>query len=253
MRRTTQAAIAALALLLQALPAHAQDRSRSGRARLELSFDHGAGGSTEGPYGELAADLRLHTPEGFGAVLRTGIASNLLSYAFAIDLGVAQRFDLVAFDHVGLQLSVAGGPSIGEGPFDRGRVGAFGGWGMLHADLWYRNFFVSERDVLVFQGVLDTYIPPPIANPFALSLGLDLAGAALDGPFTSRPLTRDMALVGGRHLPAGLRANQGARTRVTVQLAEDGLEDGHEVMFQRPDARAMLTRFLRDMSARSPR
>ena len=62
-----------------------------------------------------------------------------------------------------------------------------------------------------------------------------------------------MRLVGGRHLSAGLRANQGARTRVTVQLAEDGLEDGHEVMFQRPDARAMLTRFLRDMSARSPR
>lgn len=143
MRRTTPAAIAALALLLQTLPAHAQDRSRSGRARLELSFDHGAGGSTEGPYGELAADLRLHAPEGFGAVLRTGIASNLLSYAFAIDLGVAQRFDLVAFDHVGLQLSVAGGASIEEGPFDRGRVGAFGGWGMLHADLWYRNFFVG--------------------------------------------------------------------------------------------------------------
>ncbi|HBQ17508.1 MAG TPA: hypothetical protein DEF51_42395 [Myxococcales bacterium] len=126
-------------------------------------------------------------------------------------------------------------------------------WAGEPADPMVYGRHLSDRDILVFQGVLDTYIPPPIANPFALSLGLDLAGAALDGPFTSRPLTRDMALVGGRHLPAGLRANQGARTRVTVQLAEDGLEDGHEVMFQRPGARAMLTRFLRDMSARSPR
>ena len=143
MRRTNQAAIAALALLLQTAHAHAEDRSRSGRARLELSFDHGVGGSTEGAYGELAADLRLHAPEGFGAVLRSGLASNVLSYAFAIDLGVAQRFDLVAFDHVGLQLSVAGGASIGEGPFDRGRDGAAAAEGFPLAHLGARPIYLG--------------------------------------------------------------------------------------------------------------
>ncbi|MEZ4335476.1 MAG: hypothetical protein R3B82_02515 [Sandaracinaceae bacterium] len=39
---------------------------------------------------------------------------------------------------------------------------------------------LGDRPVLVFQGLVDTYILPPIANPVALSLDLELGGAALD-------------------------------------------------------------------------
>ena len=35
---------------------------------------------------------------------------------------------------------------------------------------------VRARHVLMFQGIVDTYILPPIANSTSLSLGLDLAG-----------------------------------------------------------------------------
>lgn len=84
--------------------------------------------------------------------------------------------------------------------------------------------------VLVIQGVLDTYIPPPISNPMALSVGATLAGPALDGAYTPR-IEDDLAL-----RPAG--------TATLVQFEEDGIEDGHEVLFQREDARARLRSFL---------
>lgn len=125
------------------LTASAQDRSRSGRARLELALDHGYGGSSEGGYGEIAADLRLSAPNGIGAVLRTGLATQLFSNALGVDLGVAYRVDLAASDHVGVQLGGALGPSLSYGPFDGGWVVAYGGWAMLHLDLWFRNFLVG--------------------------------------------------------------------------------------------------------------
>ena len=39
------------------------------------------------------------------------------------------------------------------------------------------------------------------------------------------------------------------QTAVVVQLAEDGVEDGHEVMFQRPEAPPMYACFLADVAA----
>lgn len=110
---------------------------------MELAFDHGYGVSTEGDYAELGADLRLWAPFGLGVVLRTGVASNGMSTAAAADLGVGYRLDLVAIDHVGLQLAGVLGPSLAHGPFDHGKVAAFGGFAMLHLDFWYRNFFVG--------------------------------------------------------------------------------------------------------------
>ncbi|MCA9607311.1 MAG: hypothetical protein KC619_17015 [Myxococcales bacterium] len=141
MQRRTLAALAALALLPTL--GHAQDRSRSGRARLELAFDAGYGPSSEDAFGVVAADLRLHTPDGLGAVIRSGLATQIFSNAVAIDLGVAYRLDLVAADHAGLQLGGAIGPSLAHGPFDRGDVVAAGGFAMLHLDFWYRNFLVG--------------------------------------------------------------------------------------------------------------
>jgi len=92
-------------------------------------------------------------------------------------------------------------------------------------------------DVLMVQGIVDTYILPPMANATSLSHHLDLAGDALDvsHPDLSgfRPLSDLLGLVGGRSidLPAAANAD-GGRTAVVVQHAEDGIEDGHEVWFQ---------------------
>ncbi len=93
---------------------------------------------------------------------------------------------------------------------------------------------VRDRDRLVFQGVRDTYIPPPIANPTALALGLEPEGPALVTA-ADRGAARDLALSPSQASPT---------VRALVQLPEDGIEDGHEVFFQQPAARARLVRFL---------
>jgi hypothetical protein len=137
--------ISILALVLAAgapRTAHAQDRTRSGRARMELAFDHGLGWSGEASgdiHLELATDLRVYSPEGIGAAVRIGVASTGLSTALAADLGLAARFDLFAREHHGVQLGLGVGPSIARGPFDRGDVLALGGWAMVHLDFWFRN------------------------------------------------------------------------------------------------------------------
>jgi len=135
------ALLAALAILTST--AGAQDRTTSRRARLELSFDHGYGFSTEGSFIELAADLRLLSPDGIGVALRTGSAVQGLSNAHVIELGIAGRLNLFSLPHVGLQLGGAIGPSLACGPFDGGDVRAYGGWASLHLDLWHRNLFVG--------------------------------------------------------------------------------------------------------------
>jgi hypothetical protein len=93
-------------------------------------------------------------------------------------------------------------------------------------------------DLLVFQGIVDRYILPPIANALQVALGLDLAGDPLDEDLDYRPLSADLALVGRRLLPLPIGWNRGGpdhpRTAVVVHHAEDGVEDGHEAAFQDP-------------------
>ena len=104
------------------------------------------------------------------------------------------------------------------------------------------------RHVLMLQGITDTYILPPMANATSLSYGLDLGGPALD---SSAPDLASFASLGERlpmssgeaiALPA--QGNQGGATRVVVQHAEDGIEDGHEIIFQSDAAKAQYRCFL---------
>jgi hypothetical protein len=96
--------------------------------------------------------------------------------------------------------------------------------------------------VLMEQGIVDHYIMPPIANAASLSLRLDLAGTPFDG--SNPELTADGTatleselLFSKRSqipLPAsGNRIVGGNRvTAVVIQHPGDGVEDGHEVVFQ---------------------
>ncbi|MBI4954866.1 MAG: hypothetical protein HY908_22785 [Myxococcales bacterium] len=98
----------------------------------------------------------------------------------------------------------------------------------------------APRHVLMIQGIVDTYILPPIANATSLSLGLDLAGEALDASSPEladfRSLGELLRYSGGAAiaLPASGNRVVGAHaaTAVVRQHLEDGVEDGHEVMYQ---------------------
>ena len=100
----------------------------------------------------------------------------------------------------------------------------------------------SPRHVLMVQGIVDDYILPRIANSTSLSIGLDLAGPEHDTE--SDPRLVDQLTVGpllslvdrsSIALPAAsnIESNDGRRaTAILTQHLEDGLEDGHEVLFQ---------------------
>jgi len=110
-------------------------------------------------------------------------------------------------------------------------------WNIGHGD--------DPRQVLMVQGIVDSYILPPMANAMSLSAGLDLAGPVLDADHAElgafRPLEELLYLVDGAavDLPAG-----GEHTALVVQHAEDGIQDGHEVLFQLPGPRHQLRCFL---------
>jgi hypothetical protein len=91
-------------------------------------------------------------------------------------------------------------------------------------------------DILVVQGIVDTYILPPMANATTLSHGLDLAGEALDAAHPElaqfRSIEELLGLVGGERIDLPATAYAGGRTAVVVQHPEDGIEDGHEAWFQ---------------------
>lgn len=114
----------------------------------------------------------------------------------------------------------------------------------------------SPRQILMEQGIVDHYIMPPIANAMTLALGLDLGGVELDtqnAELRARPELTPLATVlpfGGRHavmLPVS--ANVAASTTaVVIQHPADGIEDGHEVMFQTEPPKAEYRCFLQSLA-----
>ncbi len=101
-------------------------------------------------------------------------------------------------------------------------------------------------DVLMFQGIEDTYILPPIANALSLSLGADVAGPVLDDDLV--PL---LGLVGRSSIPLPASDNRD-RTVVVVQHEEDGVEDGHEVVFQTEGPKHQYRCFLESLAEGGP-
>ncbi len=118
----------------------------------------------------------------------------------------------------------------------------------------------TARHVLLFQGVVDTYILPPIANPLTIALGIDLAGEALDrtdprlAQFES--ILDVLPLRDRQALPYPVSANVTTAadpvTAAVTQHLEDGIEDGHEIMWQTEPARAQLRCFLATMGESAP-
>jgi hypothetical protein len=115
----------------------------------------------------------------------------------------------------------------------------------------------APHNVLMFQGIVDHYIMPPMANTSTLSFGIDLAGSALDSQtpeisdFTPimklLPLSQRSAIA----LPAQANVAQNV-TGVVVQWPSDGIEDGHEIMFQRQEPKYQYRCFLASYAKGGP-
>ena len=103
--------------------------------------------------------------------------------------------------------------------------------------------------VLMFQGVVDHYLLPPSVNASTLSLGLDLAGDELDRHLGYTPF-RDVAAFSGRGMvPYPVQANAGGRA-AAVQRAGDGIQDGHEIVFQTKGPKHQYRCFLQSFAER---
>ncbi|HVK66270.1 MAG TPA: hypothetical protein VM694_17425, partial [Polyangium sp.] len=115
----------------------------------------------------------------------------------------------------------------------------------------------SPRHVLMMQGIVDHYILPPIANPMSLSLGLDLAGPPLDAAHPElsvyAPLAPLLSLLGRSEIALPASGNAFGSTAVVVQHPEDGVEDGHEVVFQTEPPKHQMQCFLESLAKGTPR
>ena len=100
--------------------------------------------------------------------------------------------------------------------------------------------------VLMVQGIVDTYILPPIANAASLGMRLDLGGDALDEGLGYEGLTGLLQWSGASAVELPHRG--ASSTRVVVQHAEDGILDGHEVVFQSAGPKLQIEHFLRTLS-----
>jgi hypothetical protein len=111
----------------------------------------------------------------------------------------------------------------------------------------------APHNVLMFQGIVDHYILPPMANASTLSFGLDLGDAELDdtvpeiADFTPIGALFPLSGRGQITLPAQNNFSIGNNQSVTAVLSQhlsDGIEDGHEIMFQEPGPKYQYRCFL---------
>ena len=118
----------------------------------------------------------------------------------------------------------------------------------------------TARHILMFQGIVDTYIPPQVANALTIALGIDLAGRALDREDARlagvESVVEVLPLRGRSGLSYPVRDNveAGGRTvtAVVAQHPDDGIEDGHETMWQTEPPRAQFRCFLHTLDEGSP-
>ncbi|MBK6578639.1 MAG: hypothetical protein IPG17_21060 [Sandaracinaceae bacterium] len=114
------------------------------------------------------------------------------------------------------------------------------------------------RAMLMMQGIVGTCILLPLHRQQAQhALGLDLADPALEvhGPALRRLLSIRRPPADGPHqhrLPLSANRTVGSATVtavVTQRFTKDGIEDGHEVVFQTTGPEAQYRCFLEDFAA----
>jgi len=113
---------------------------------------------------------------------------------------------------------------------------------------------IAPRHVLMMQGIVDNYILPRIANALSIPLGLDLAGAELDTQVAGQtPLSSLLPLAGLLRIGYPAAGNAAGFTAVVSQHPGDGIEDGHEVVFQTDPPKRQYRCFLQTLLHGTPR
>jgi pimeloyl-ACP methyl ester carboxylesterase len=121
----------------------------------------------------------------------------------------------------------------------------------------------SPRNLLMLQGIVDHYILPSIANATSLAIGLDAAGPMYDAGSAEEqslnqiPLATRLPLANLQALTLPMAANiDAATTALVIQHPGDGIEDGHEVVFQtdppKHQYRCFLVGFAHDVAPNVP-
>jgi hypothetical protein len=125
-------------------------------------------------------------------------------------------------------------------------------WGLEAADPQaYAR--LDATHTLMFQGIVDHYILPDIANSMSLSLGLPLGGTEVDDPATHHPdldgqtMWKDVAPLAG--LSTVTLPTSGS---VLVQWPGDGLHDGHETVYQTDPPKHEYQCFLAGLAKGAP-
>jgi hypothetical protein len=203
--------------------------------------------------GATIAPLALAFEPRFGAAILSGEGGSWLSNILYKEKPLAVR---------PLAEALVGYPAIGRTLTEGDPALSLVQWAAESADPpVYGTRIAGARHVLMVQGIVDHYILPPMANASSLAFGLDLAGTPLDdaasspatgaaelAPFT--PLGKLLPLSGRSAIALPAKGNvpsvagTGGVTAVVVQHAGDGLEDGHEVVFQRPEPKYQYRCFL---------
>jgi hypothetical protein len=118
----------------------------------------------------------------------------------------------------------------------------------------------SPRPVLMFQGIVDHYILPDIANATTLTLGLPLVGEELDQspqePAGQTLISSLLPLIGQGNIAYpvanNLSTSGGTVTGALVQAPGDGIQDGHEIVYQTPGPKHQYQCFLESSLAGTP-
>jgi len=114
----------------------------------------------------------------------------------------------------------------------------------------------TAANVLMLQGIVDNYILPDIANATSLSLGVDLAGPAIDDPANpalagQTSIVTVLPLSGRKQISYPVSCNVltggGCVTGVLAQHPGDSIEDGHEVVFQTEPPKHQYRCFLKSL------
>jgi hypothetical protein len=116
---------------------------------------------------------------------------------------------------------------------------------------------IAPRHILMEQGIVDHYILPRIANAISVPLGLDLAGEPRDAaaglPAVQLPLEGLLRYSGRGRIALPASGNKGGTTVVVVQHVDDGVQDAHEIVFQRDEPKREYRCFLESLLAGTPR
>ena len=229
-----------LVLLPDWLAAQRLDTGDCPGASAELALDADALGLFGHSMGATIAPVGAANAEAYGALVLSGAGASWIENVVYKELPVPVRavseamLDYAAADHSldrhdpFLSLLQWAG-ELGDPPIHTAAVVARG------------------THVLMQQGIVDHYILPPIANGASLALRLDLAGPALDAAHAElqahAPAAEVLPLVGRGSVALPASGNREGVTALVLQVAQDEVEDGHEVGFQVQAARDRTAAF----------